>query len=154
LPRCCQTDQETAQGLAQVVAGVFPGPSRSAAAIFIAMLAGLSRRENATEFVVLLGIPTMFAASAYALLELWLDGGHNPHAARAIARHLKSLGGKTALVTAMLASKDSVGFFMPFRYLKPPVFTMPNAPGHLGAEDQQRHSLTGHYSGRLFTNRS
>jgi dihydrofolate synthase/folylpolyglutamate synthase len=44
------------------------------------------------------------------------------------------LTGKTALVTAMLASKDSVGFFMPFRYLKPPVFTLPNAPGHLGAE--------------------
>jgi dihydrofolate synthase/folylpolyglutamate synthase len=66
--------------------------------------------------------------------EVWLDGGHNPHAARAIARHLKQLGGKTALVTAMLASKDSVGFFMPFRYLKPPVFTLPNAPGHLGAE--------------------
>lgn len=66
--------------------------------------------------------------------EVWLDGGHNPHAARAIARHLKGLGGKTALVTAMLASKDSVGFFLPFRHLKPPVFTMPNAPGHLGAE--------------------
>lgn len=66
--------------------------------------------------------------------EVWLDGGHNPHAARAIARHLTALGGKTALVTAMLASKDSVGFFMPFRYLKPPVFTLPNAPGHLGAE--------------------
>ena len=47
---------------------------------------------------------------------------------------LTALGGKTALVTAMLASKDSVGFFMPFRYLKPPVFTLPNAPGHLGAE--------------------
>jgi undecaprenyl-diphosphatase len=31
-------------GLAQVVAGVFPGTSRSAAAIFMAMLAGLSRR--------------------------------------------------------------------------------------------------------------
>ena len=66
--------------------------------------------------------------------EVWLDGGHNPHAARAIARHLKLLGGKTALITAMLASKDSVGFFMPFRHLKPPVFTIPNAPGHLGAE--------------------
>jgi dihydrofolate synthase / folylpolyglutamate synthase len=66
--------------------------------------------------------------------EVWLDGGHNPHAARAIARHLKSMGGRTALVTAMLASKDSVGFFMPFRHLKPQVFTVPNAPGHLGAE--------------------
>jgi len=62
-------------GLAQVVAGVFPGTSRSAAAIFIAMLAGLSRRAAAAEFVFLIGIPTMFAASGYALLELWRGGG-------------------------------------------------------------------------------
>jgi len=62
-------------GLAQVVAGVFPGTSRSAAAIFIAMLAGLSRRAAAAEFVFLVGIPTMFAASGYALLELWRGGG-------------------------------------------------------------------------------
>lgn len=62
-------------GLAQVVAGVFPGTSRSAAAIFLAMLFGLSRRSAATEFVFLVGIPTMFAASAYAFLELWKDQG-------------------------------------------------------------------------------
>ena len=62
-------------GLAQVVAGVFPGTSRSAAAIFIAMLAGLSRRPAAAEFVFLVGIPTMFAASAWTFLELALDGG-------------------------------------------------------------------------------
>lgn len=62
-------------GLAQVVAGVFPGTSRSAAAIFIAMLAGLSRRSAATEFVFLVGIPTMFAASAYAFVELWQEDG-------------------------------------------------------------------------------
>ncbi|MDR1075231.1 MAG: undecaprenyl-diphosphate phosphatase [Xanthomonadaceae bacterium] len=62
-------------GLAQVVAGVFPGTSRSAAAIFIAMLAGLSRRSAAAEFVFLVGIPTMFAASAYAFLELVRHGG-------------------------------------------------------------------------------
>lgn len=61
-------------GLAQVVAGVFPGTSRSAAAIFIAMLFGLSRRAAATEFVFLVGIPTMFAASAYAFLEMAEDG--------------------------------------------------------------------------------
>jgi len=62
-------------GLAQVVAGVFPGTSRSAAAIFIAMLAGLARRSAAAEFVFLVGIPTMFAASGYALFELWREGG-------------------------------------------------------------------------------
>lgn len=56
-------------GLAQVLAGVFPGTSRSAAAIFAAMLAGLASRPAAAEFAFLLAIPTMFAAAAYALLE-------------------------------------------------------------------------------------
>jgi len=56
-------------GVAQVIAGIFPGTSRSAAGIFIVMLAGLNRRSAAAEFVFLLGIPTMFAASCYALLE-------------------------------------------------------------------------------------
>ncbi|ABI78700.1 putative folylpolyglutamate synthase [Hyphomonas neptunium ATCC 15444] len=63
-------------------------------------------------------------------LPVWLDGGHNPHAARAIALHLDGLGGKTALVSAMLASKDSAGFFVPFAPLGVEVFTCPNAPGH------------------------
>jgi Uncharacterized bacitracin resistance protein len=62
-------------GLAQVVAGVFPGTSRSAAAIFMAMLAGTSRRPAAAEFVFLAGIPTMFAASGYAFVELAAAGG-------------------------------------------------------------------------------
>lgn len=61
-------------GLAQVVAGVFPGTSRSAAAIFLIMLLGL-RRRPAAEFVFLVGIPTMFAASGYAFVELWLEQG-------------------------------------------------------------------------------
>jgi undecaprenyl-diphosphatase len=55
-------------GLAQVLAAVFPGTSRSAATIFAAMLAGMSSRAAATEFSFLLGIPTMFAATA---LESW-----------------------------------------------------------------------------------
>ena len=66
-------------------------------------------------------------------LPVWLDGGHNPHAARAIAMHLDGLGGKTALVSAMLASKDSAGFFVPFAPLGVDVFTCPNAPGHQAA---------------------
>lgn len=63
-----------AVGLAQVIAGVFPGSSRSAAAIFLAMLLGLTRRAAAAEFVFLVGIPTMFAASGYAFLELAKKG--------------------------------------------------------------------------------
>ncbi len=55
-------------GVAQVVAGIFPGTSRSAAAIFVALLAGTSNRPAATEFAFLVGIPTMFAATGYALV--------------------------------------------------------------------------------------
>jgi undecaprenyl-diphosphatase len=62
-------------GIAQVVAGVFPGTSRSAATIFVALLFGVTNRVAATEFAFLVGIPTMFAATAYELLEVYKDGG-------------------------------------------------------------------------------
>ncbi|MGH8081808.1 MAG: undecaprenyl-diphosphate phosphatase, partial [Lysobacter sp.] len=57
-------------GIAQDVAGVFPGTSRSAATIFIALLAGTTSRAAATEFAFLVGIPTMFAASGYELMHV------------------------------------------------------------------------------------
>lgn len=63
-----------AVGVAQVVAGVFPGTSRSAATIFVAMLLGTSNRAAATEFAFLVGIPTMFAASGYELLKQMRGG--------------------------------------------------------------------------------
>jgi undecaprenyl-diphosphatase len=64
-------------GLAQIVAGVFPGTSRSGASIFAAMFGGTGDRKAATEFSFLVGIPTMYAASAYALLKQWKLGlGH------------------------------------------------------------------------------
>ncbi|CAN5357995.1 hypothetical protein BH11PSE14_BH11PSE14_22650 [soil metagenome] len=62
-------------GVAQVAAGVFPGTSRSAAAIFAALLFGGVGRAAATEFAFLFGIPTMFAATAYELLHVLRDGG-------------------------------------------------------------------------------
>jgi undecaprenyl-diphosphatase len=62
-------------GLSQIVAGVFPGTSRSAATIFAAMLAGTTVRPAATEFAFLVGIPTMFAATGYELWKVSKDGG-------------------------------------------------------------------------------
>ena len=62
-------------GIAQVVAGVFPGTSRSAATIFVALLAGTTSRAAATEFAFLVGIPTMFAATVWELLSMLKDGG-------------------------------------------------------------------------------
>lgn len=61
-------------GLAQIIAAMFPGTSRSAATIFVAMLSGTSHRAAATEFAFLVGIPTMYAASAYELLKCFKNG--------------------------------------------------------------------------------
>jgi undecaprenyl-diphosphatase len=74
-------------GLAQVVAGVFPGTSRSAATIFVALLAGTTSRAAATEFAFLVGIPTMFAATAYELVDVIGNGeaAHEQWGALAIA---------------------------------------------------------------------
>ena len=73
-------------GLAQVVAGIVPGTSRSAATIFAAMLAGTSDREAATEFAFLVGIPTMYAASAFELYHsLKNPGSHEDWGALAVA---------------------------------------------------------------------
>jgi undecaprenyl-diphosphatase len=54
-------------GVAQILAGIFPGTSRSGATIFSAMLVGRTSRVAATEFAFILGIPTMYAASASKL---------------------------------------------------------------------------------------
>lgn len=48
-------------GLAQLVAAIFPGTSRSGASILICLLLGVNR-VAATEFSFLVGIPTMLAA--------------------------------------------------------------------------------------------
>lgn len=50
-------------GVAQLIAAVLPGASRSGSTIMLAMLLGMSR-SAATEFTFLLGVPTILAASA------------------------------------------------------------------------------------------
>lgn len=62
-------------GIGQIIAAVFPGTSRSAATIFAAMLAGMTSRPAAAEFSFIVGIPTMFAATAYEALDLY-ESGH------------------------------------------------------------------------------
>ena len=55
--------------------------------------------------------------------DLWLDGGHNPHAARALADALFALKGRdgrdAVLICGLLANKDAEGFFDAFRALNP-----------------------------------
>ena len=69
------------------------------------------------------------AAARAADAELWLDGGHNPHAARALAETLAERQGRAprplALVVGMLANKDAGGFFEALRESGATVFTTP-----------------------------
>jgi undecaprenyl-diphosphatase len=57
-----------AVALGQLIAGVFPGTSRSGATILLALLLGLSR-PAATEFSFLVGIPTMLAAGGLKIFK-------------------------------------------------------------------------------------
>ena len=67
--------------------------------------------------------------------ELWIDGGHNPHAGRALAEAARRLSAKdgrpVSLIVGMFARKDARGFFEPFVPLAPRVvvttFDSPNA---------------------------
>jgi undecaprenyl-diphosphatase len=60
-------------GIAQLIAAVFPGASRSGTTILAAMLSG-TNRVTATEFSFLVGIPTLLAASGLKVLKALKHG--------------------------------------------------------------------------------
>lgn len=68
-----------------------------------------------------------FAAAARARgADLWLDGGHNPHAALALADALTRMadGRPLVLIAGLLANKDAAGWFGAFAALSPRVLTV------------------------------
>jgi len=66
--------------------------------------------------------------------DLWLDGGHNPAAAQAVAMSLAPLvrGRPFFMILAMLQNKDSRGYMQQFLPLAPQIYTVPLADSHLG----------------------
>ena len=67
-----------AVGVAQLLAAVFPGTSRAAATIMIAMLLGLAR-PIATEFSFLVGVPTLLAAGGLETVQALRHPAEGPH---------------------------------------------------------------------------
>ena len=98
-------------GVAQMIAGIFPGTSRSAATIFTALLAGTSNRAAATEFAFLVGIPTMYAATGYELLKVVHTGGavHEDWSALIV-------GFVVSAIVAFIAVKWLLGYIRSHRY--------------------------------------
>jgi undecaprenyl-diphosphatase len=88
-----------AVGLAQLLAAVFPGTSRSGATILAALVLGLNR-PAATEFSFLLGIPTLLSASA---LQVFSAMRHPP--AEKIDWAMLALGSLVAALTAFAVVK-------------------------------------------------
>jgi dihydrofolate synthase/folylpolyglutamate synthase len=73
--------------------------------------------------------------------ELWLDGGHNPAGARAVAATMGDLEERVArplvLISGMLNTKDSEGFFEPFRGLAAVVHTVPIVMSDAGLSPEE-----------------
>ncbi|WP_370336140.1 folylpolyglutamate synthase/dihydrofolate synthase family protein [Parvularcula marina] len=75
--------------------------------------------------------------------EIWLDGGHNPHAAQALARTLADLEERSPkpviLICGMQANKDAHGFFHAFEDLVSTVLTVKSPTNNsYDAEDLAR----------------
>ncbi|HEX7370150.1 MAG TPA: undecaprenyl-diphosphate phosphatase, partial [Rhodanobacteraceae bacterium] len=98
-------------GIAQMVAGIFPGTSRSGATIFAAMLFGTSNRPAATEFAFLVGIPTMYAATGYELLKVVHGGGATHENWTALA-----VGFVVSLIVAFIAVKWLLRYIRTHRF--------------------------------------
>ncbi len=60
---------------------------------------------------------------------VWLDGGHNPDAGAALARHVAAMGGKVHLIIGMLANKQPGALLGPLEPYLASVTALP-VPGH------------------------
>ena len=87
-------------GLAQLIAMIFPGASRSGTTILIGLFLGMPRRE-AVEFSFLLGVPTLLAAGGYELASALKEDA----AAVQAKWQMLLLGTLVSAVTAFLAVK-------------------------------------------------
>ena len=78
-------------------------------------------------------------ASAPPGSELWLDGGHNPHAARALAAAFSDFQerapAKFVLIAGLQANKDAEGYFAAFEGVASAVFAVSSSHAHAACAD-------------------
>ena len=107
-------------GLLDLPLPALPGPHQIGnAGLALAALRALGQGEAAAEAAMTaVRWPARMQRLAPRLgLELWLDGGHNPAAARALAAGLAALPARdTVLVVGMLANRELESFLSPLKH--------------------------------------
>lgn len=99
-------------GLFQCIA-MIPGVSRSMATIVGGMAQGLSRKQ-AAEFSFFLAVPTMFAASGYKMLKLFMQ----PAGGEILQANLSALllGNAVAFIVALAAIRFFIGYITKYGF--------------------------------------
>lgn len=92
---------------------MIPGVSRSMATIFGGMSQGLTRAQ-AAEFSFFLAIPTMFGATAYKMLDLYLDFGSTIFSDN---WQVLLIGSLVAFAVALAAIKYFIGFVSKYGFV-------------------------------------
>ena len=134
---------QTDERLLDLPLPALPGPHQVANAGLAALAAITLKEARIDEAAIGAGIAAAVWPARFQLLtkgplgemaraggaDLWLDGGHNPHAAAAQADTLQAMtardGRPAVLIVGMMASKDAEGFFRAFAGLKPRVLAVP-----------------------------
>jgi undecaprenyl-diphosphatase len=99
-------------GCFQVLSIVFPGLSRSAATIIGGMSQKLTR-SVAAEFSFFLAVPTMAAASAKSLLDVYQD---HPEVLNTDGLTTLLVGGAVSFIVALIAIKFFIGFLKKYGF--------------------------------------
>jgi undecaprenyl-diphosphatase len=97
-------------GACQILSAVFPGSSRSMCTIAAGQLVGMSRAA-ALEFSFFLSIPTMAAATLYALFKSVYGKGENPIGVSQITPHQWVILG-IGFVVSFIVAYGAVAWFM------------------------------------------
>ncbi len=83
--------------------------------------------------------------------EIWLDGGHNPHAGRAVARALADMEERNArplmMIAGMQANKDAVGYFAPLVGIVSEIFAV--AASNEGVASSEEVELAARSAGHV-----
>lgn len=108
----------------------FPGFPPSALALGMRAVEWPARLQHLTKGPLVEALPEGW--------ELWLDGGHNPHAAETLARHTRTWRDKPLMgIFGILANKDVDGFLDPIatRFHSLRTVAIPGEANTLSAED-------------------